>query len=324
LKKAVSFFKNIFNSLGFNKDRIVTEEELRQFLETYLQTYRLAVDLGIPPEYKKYIELYNVNPTKVKATISTLSGVSIEFSTAQKKTILINKTEDRIENSLFKQKKPLTSHLKKIQKQYPRFKNKKNNKKPFFVGPKYTHWENFVFNTGKGTLLDLSKKDSNITFKNIYVDNIHYPNLIEVYENNRFKFWTLKQAIKRGGTKFYTDIKSAYTKSHEFRKLGASPILHPLANKIAQKEQKGKYGGIFGAISYENDLKVLYEKSSELKIDNEFTRIILENQRKKAGLPSWSSRNSLFVGIFSGLVTYGITENVDFKSLWNWLMSFLS
>ena len=317
------FFTNFLKRIGFLKQNTVSKDSLTRYIETYIKTYRFLVEISVHiPRFRQYLELYNLEPVVVNAIISETYGVSFEFTRHDKKTTNIKVVEERIEEHLFSKKVPLTKGLRKIFQDYPRFGGNKNKGTILKYEGKYVHFENFVYNTGKGTFLEMTKKDCNISFKNIYVNNVHYKNLIEIYGDNGYKNWTLKKAINRAGGKFWSDLKSAYYRSNEFKKFIASPVLHKIAKDISRKESKGKYAGVYGAIHLEHDLKNLYTKSSEMGIDNEFTKILIECQRKKFTLPSWSNRNSLLIGIIGGLIVYLVTTIIDWKNLWEKFIDF--
>jgi hypothetical protein len=319
------FFINFLKRLGLLKYHTVSEDSLKRYIETYIKTYRFLVEISIHiPRFRQYLELYNLEPLVVNATISETFGVSFEFTRRNKKTTNVKVVEGRIEKHMFSKKAPLTKKLKKIFQDYPRLGGNKNKGTILTCSGKYIHFENFVYNSGKGDFLKITRKDNNISFKNIYVNNVHYKNLIEIYGNNESKNWTLKKAINRAGGKFWSDLKSAYYRSNEFKKFIATPVLQKIAKDISRKESRGKYAGAYGAIHLEYDLKNLYAKSTEMGIDNEFTKIIIEAQRKKFTLPSWSNRNSLLIGIIGGLIVYLITTMIDWKIVWEKLSDYIN
>ena len=80
----------------------VTEEALRQYIETFHETLASATEKYLPEGHRKFSAHTSLLPAKIIGYVSTQFGTGIEYLPAEKTEIEIRRGSARIEDLLFR------------------------------------------------------------------------------------------------------------------------------------------------------------------------------------------------------------------------------
>jgi hypothetical protein len=273
---------------NWNAKKIVSDEIIKEYGETYLRRYEHLLDNKVLSAYHKYFSFHKEKPFLIKATISNSHGGAVEFIPSKTQEFQCQTVTDRIEQEIFPHRDPNSFKIEFDTNNDTVLRNPGSGPlwKP---GGKGNEIRNIISITNKGWFLDLLEEVSLAT-KAINVDGIDYPNTIIIKGSNRRSAWSRKVAKEDALHEFDIDFREAYWNSEEFREFVATPEITQIATEIIAKEKAGEYGGQYGYLKMKDDIVKLDNIADAHQIKHELTKNLLAFLKEQ---PSWREKHWL-------------------------------
>lgn len=251
-----------------DQNRIISGDDLENYSQTYVNTYRNLSETYIHPGNRTYLEFYNEYPYFIKAVISTKHGAGLEFIPSIRASTEIEQTDTEIEDYFF---------------------NSSTN--PYVLFGPITGSHVSIGNLsiiGMAPFKEISD-GSSILLWNLRVNDRIY-NYVIVKGDNRKKCWTNQMASEEASVNFKNDLIHVFTMSEEFRKYLAQPALSDIANRILDNKHKGSYTNNY--LLYIHDYGELYNVAKEYGINTQFADDLYKFNEGHKEIPSlWEQYN---------------------------------
>lgn len=269
-------------AVSANEKVIVTEQEIEEYAQAYLETYRDLVEQNMKSKYFQYFDFYESYPYRIEATISTTHGAALQFIPSEAEHFETRIVSEKIEQAIFKDKELSTG--------IPMFK----------IGGARWKLSDFSVVTNKGYFLEVPELCS-VLIEKVRVDNVDYDHSILIQGSNLAEHWTKETADSYAQYYFKLDIPDAFVKSEDFSKILAYPELEKIALEIKNKRDKGEYNTVLGHLEFEEDIAELYNVAqkyglaSEIDLDD----FLKEVERK----PSFWQQNPFLTGLITCILS---------------------
>lgn len=214
---------------------LVTEEEIREYLEHFLTTFAKELENRFDKNSTIYSE--NINYT-VHATISKANGVGIELFPSDSMTINFELVENRIEQMIFPN---LSFNVTSPEFEAATFVWTGEAGGTMFGLGNSTGFtlKNLVFITNQGNFLELQEKGSEAYLFDITLDGRYYHTLILKGGNER-EYWT--KAVAESDAKMVLETKSflGFQKAQAIKEAVAYPIFVEMLSGILWKQNNAR------------------------------------------------------------------------------------
>jgi hypothetical protein len=265
-------------AIQLDQTSVVTSEEMNNYSQTYINTYKNLVGKYIHSDNQTYLKFYNENPYHVRAVISTTHGAGLEFVPARMSSFEIKQTNEQIEEYIF---------------------NGSANQPLFVITGTNISFSDLSIESHGSPFKIL--ENGSLSIWNLGINGKYYNTTI-IKGSNRKRDWTTKIASEEASIRFKNDLIGVFTVSEEFRRYLAMPVLSNVANGILEKNNKGYYKDNY--LLYVSDYEELYNVAKEYGVNGQFADDIYnfnENQKD----PSWWEQydeSGLYRNLLGGLL----------------------
>lgn len=281
----------IISIYSCDDSEIVSEEELKNYAESYIEEYKNLVDENVKPDYKKYFNFYKSYPFKINLTLSQTSGASIEFSTSDTATFVFKTVIQRIEEHiaypnvfLYRALSPDT--LLRI-----------------FRKPHVFHSKGYLYMRDLKVIEDKDRyfleigDSSCVLFEKITLGDKVYQFLLFTGSYNPI-YWNEETVRKDVLHFFQADFENAFFRYIDFREFVIEPELIEIVKIILEKRDDDKYT----FLDKENDIKemvsICLKNGIEPGFANDVYNYLKENKDRYIE-PEWYE--NWFVAIGGGI-----------------------
>lgn len=291
-------------AVSANENVIVTEQEIEEYAQAYLKTYKNLVKDNIPSEHQSQFDFYQRYPYHVIATISTTHGAALQFIPSETESFELKTVSEKIEQAIFKDEDLNIYDVGPVDYTLIIYKGPAGEPTISIEGVQIKI-SNISFITNKGYFLNLSETGS-VLVERISVDNVYYDYPILLKGSNHKEYWTAEIAASDALSYFETDIPDAVLTSEEFKQYLAYPELEKIAKEILDNWDKGKYRDSY--LEFRKDYNDLYEAGEKYGISSEFCDAVynfFKEQKEEQEKPSWWERYlyPVLVGVLVTLIT---------------------
>lgn len=289
----IFFYLESKNNLR-NENFIVSKEEFKEYIETYLSKYKQLVENNIPLESREEFKFYENYPYEVMGILSTSHGAAIFFNHSSITKITVNIIEKRIEFYV-----------------WPQMEKWWNNASTYFVIKKD---EKIIFPEQAGDDPIIITKGGRIEIFGVLI----YENKMLLKGCNKKDCWSKESAELDALLDFLRVAKEIIKNEAELKEIEGINKLIILADKIARNERNGLYTDNTELLA--KDYKEYFELAREFGIETQIATNILKNEIEKYSITPKTPwyYNSYIVGVITSIIG-GIFIGIFRKSIFGYM-----